>query len=251
VKKIIILILIIFLTSCVQLVNLVDQQELKDGLVDDINTPSKESIKVTEKTISTPDLSLDSSEKPLDNASALISNSSKVTSFAYSDLSDTKDSFSVKGNKVRVKLGKKISKNKKIYNIVLLDLDEGTAYGYCTDNGVCDSRARGVYYKVNYSGYNEGKNPLLIPNTWKVKYLTGNTHLYGKKITVWEVEFIDNKGRKGLAQIDNYYGVPYEIVYRNDDGSIEKRIEFVGLNFNTVDDEELEIPRKLDLSTFN
>ncbi|MDP7323481.1 MAG: hypothetical protein QF632_01830 [Candidatus Woesearchaeota archaeon] len=247
-QYLIILISIMLLSACSFLVEKEDDSGLKDGILEDLDKDPV--ILTSEKAVEVrPNATEEKKEPPRLNpeVTELLSKRARVRSIVYRDIINTKDKYYILGNKALVELNKKRVIGKKIYNKVIVDLDTGEEFGYCTDTGFCGPRDRSVYYEVEYNNYSNAKNPLAIPDSWIETDFKGPTRIQDKS-EVRDVAFLDDKGKSGIAVIDIYYGLPNYIQYYISENEITI-IEFLGLEVNTVSEEDLEIPEGLLLST--
>ncbi len=205
-------------------------KELKDNLVKDLSAEVTENSTII---IEKPRNATEDRQKK--RLAELMSLMSKVTSFTYADKSRTNDIFYVKGNKIKVKLYRKGLVNMKTYDTIVINLDSHITYGYCTDISVCSPKDREEYYNVRYE-WADDKDPVKIAEHWTNVSFTGQSKQISG-VETREVEFSDDKGRKGKAFMDMFYGIPIEITYSNGQKAV-----FPDIIINTMKDSDVQIP---------
>jgi|TARA_Y100000310_G_scaffold123352_1_gene122120 hypothetical protein len=170
----------------------------------------------------------------------LIGKIDKIHSYTYSDNKITLDTFRVKGDLVRIDLDGQVNYNDLYsYDTILWDKKADTTYGFCTDSGFCDPRAREVYFDVEYEGKDTIIDAYALDDDWVSAYFTGATQTIAKT-QLLEVAFRISSTRNGTALLDNFYGLPHVVEYL-ENGKPDSTIELTSLKINNVKDADMVI----------
>ncbi|MBD3310541.1 hypothetical protein GF351_04940 [Candidatus Woesearchaeota archaeon] len=211
-----------------------DSQDTQDDSDDDVVTTTEED---EDKQEEAPQMSEELQE--------LLSGLDKVKSYHYAYQSGTPEAkkYYVKGDKILVELmEKKRWKSGEFYNKVLLDLDDKTAHGFCTDRDICNDEQRSIAKKVSFSEY----MPDILPKEYAESIthgdIVGTENIENRPATI--VEFEDDSGNTVDVSINNYYGMPMRIVTETPTGT-KKEIMFTEMGWNSVDDSDVEFPKEI------
>ena len=138
---------------------------------------------------------------------------------------DTKNDVYVQGSKLRIDLFQKVGRTGTTeINTIYLDRDDKSAFGACVGSA-CDLNTRLIYRKVSYGNY-------II--TTPLEYL--NSLVYAKEnegkskkvgnFQLMNAEFVDEDGKEGEIWINQFWGLPHQIDYFDEEGKITKTIKF-------------------------
>ena len=201
-------------------------------------------IKTVEETLSETNKIIQEPEKKMTSkVSELLSKYEKVKSYSYFQDSGTYNGFEVwiKGNKIKKKYAADYYKPDERMDVVFIDRDEKTAYGYCyvakADSDCVDERM-GKAFKMSFDDENIVAPIDLVKKIKYAKFINDEM-LESRTLAVIKTDD-DHK-----YWVEQYYGIPMKqqkVKSVDDQEEVLEEHTFTEMKFNSVSAEEVTLP---------
>ena len=159
----------------------------------------------------------------------------KITSYTYIDAS-TFNTYSIKGDKIKVVLKKFDGKFEDAYDTIYLDTQTKTAYATCMNNRICASKKK-EYWSVSYNSYYP-----TLPESYLAEISTGKVigseTCENMKCFIIEYQK-DSKTYRMLVK--DTYGLPFKISVKNSDGAFDPVIMFTDQAYDHLKDSDVTL----------
>lgn len=242
-KKLILLLMILFAVGCITVVEEASKKEVKEV------PPAPLKDVVTERVIRSaiPEVAkAEEKAQPLNPAiealKARADSKVRSYSFIYAQPPDNiqRDSWYIKGNRIKVEIfAPQYFNPASFYDSVYIDAEKKTAAGYCTlkDEAKCPVRNR--QFILDY-------DEVMIKTPYQIVKAIPYGELIGSEL-LWDRMYQVVKYKKDniiyKAWVDSYSGLAAKLAMIDEDGNELAKYEFRHLQINNVDDAKVEPPR--------
>ena len=173
----------------------------------------------------------------------LIDKANNLDNYKY--ISDNKNVVYVQGSKLRIDLFQKVGRTGTTeINTIYLDSDDQSAFGACVGSA-CDLKTRLIYRKVSYGSYIVTTPLEYLNSLVYAKENEGKSKKVGN-FQLMNAEFVDEDRKEGGIWLNQFWGLPHQIDYFDEQGKITKTIKFDDMVF-LVPGIDVNLPTDLTL----